>query len=259
MLIRLQFADAQIVAQDSGEGAPLLLLHGFPATRQLWEPVTEILVTRGYRCLVPDLIGYGESSAPDGVRIDMMSQAGWLWQLLDELNLEHLVLIAHDVGSAAAQLMAAQAPQRVRALVVLDGVHETEWAMHAIASIRDWPASEAGRLQPLLLRRLGRSPLLRALLAPYEGERGGRQLIRAARDLEPRQTEGITQRLREAGTTALILWGRDDPYLPLESVARPLAAQLNAPLRLLPGGHFTPLDCPREVAAQLCSFLASLA
>jgi pimeloyl-ACP methyl ester carboxylesterase len=259
MLIRLQLADAQIVAQVCGEGAPLLMLHGFPATRQLWDPMVEILIARGYRCIVPDLVGYGESEAHEGVRVDMASQARWLWQLLDELNLERLVLVAHDVGSAAAQLMAAQAPRRTRALVVVDGVHETEWAMHAIASIRDWPPGEAARLQPVLLRRLGKSPPLRALLARYEGERGGQQLIRAARDLEPRQTAGITARLREAGTNALVLWGRDDPYLPLESVARPLAAQLDAPLQVLPGGHFTPLDCPQEVVAQLCSFLDSLA
>jgi pimeloyl-ACP methyl ester carboxylesterase len=58
--------------------------------------------------------------------------------------------------------------------------------------------------------------------------------------------------------SACVLWGRDDRYLVVDSVARPLAALLGAPLVLLPGGHFTPSDCPTEVVAALCDFFARL-
>ena len=57
---------------------------------------------------------------------------------------------------------------------------------------------------------------------------------------------------------ALILWGEHDAFLPLDTVARPLADLLRASLVLLPGGHFTPMDCPREVATALLGFLAHL-
>lgn len=254
----VRVADAAIVLDDAGEGAPILLLHGFPATRHLWARVAPALVDLGFRVLVPDLVGYGESEAPAGVRVDMFSQARWMLELLDAVGVARAVVVAHDVGSAAAQLMLAMAPQRVRGLVILDGVYKDEWAMDAIASIQTWDPSEAGRLFPVLARRLGKSKEMRELLAAYEGERGGQRLIRAARDLDPNQTKDIGEALRNSRVPALVLWGDQDQFLPVDTVARPLAAVLNAPLVLLPGGHFTPVDSSVEVVAALRDFLTKL-
>jgi 2-hydroxymuconate-semialdehyde hydrolase len=254
-----RLGDATIALDDSGRGEPVLLLHGFPATRRLWSRVAPSLVEAGFRVIVPDLVGYGESDAPAGVRVDMASQARWMLQLLDALGVARAAVVAHDVGSAAAQLMLAGAPERVRALAVLDGVYEGEWAMDAVAAIQAWAPSDAARLLPVLARRLGKGAELREMLAAYGGEQGGRRLIRAARDLDPRQTEGLGDALRGArGVPALVLWGDRDAFLPIDTVARPLADLLGAPLVLLPGAHFTPLDCPAEVSGALRDFLARL-
>lgn len=244
--------------EDSGTGSPVLLLHGFPATRQLWARVASLLSKAGFRVLAADLVGYGASDAAAGAGVDMASQARWMWELLDALGIERVAIAAHDVGSAAAQLMTVSAPQRVRGLAILDGVYAGEWAMEAIASIRSWDPPQAQRLCPVLLRRLGKTPALRALLSAFEGEHGGLRLIRAACDLDPRQTEHIGEALRASGVPAVVLWGERDQFLPIDTVARPLAQLLGAPLILLPGAHFTPLDCPAEVAAALRHFLISL-
>jgi len=188
----------------------------------------------------------------------MASQARWMLEMLDALSIRRAVIIAHDVGSAAAQLMVAGSPQRWRGLAVLDGVHRSAWAMGAIASIQSWPRSEAQRLLPVLARRLGRSAQLRAMLASYQGEAGGARLIRAARDLDPQQTAHLAASLQASAVPATVLWGERDEYLPLETVGRPLAELLRAPLITLPGAHFTPLDCPAETAAALLGFLAGL-
>ncbi|HSY05001.1 MAG TPA: alpha/beta fold hydrolase [Steroidobacteraceae bacterium] len=256
--VNIRLADVDICLDDTGSGIPVLLLHGFPSTRQLWGQVTPALVKHGYRAIVPDLVGYGSSPAPAGLRIDMASQARWMWQLLDVLAVERVILVAHDVGSAAAQLMVTSAPGRVRGLAVLDGVHADEWAMDAIDSIRNWPPAAAHRLVAVLQRRLGRSDRMRGLIDAYAGVDGGAQLIRAARDLDPGQTADIGESLRASRVAAVVLWGRDDRYLAVDTVARPLADLLDAPLVLLPGGHFTPVDCPAEVSAALCSFFATL-
>jgi pimeloyl-ACP methyl ester carboxylesterase len=154
--------------------------------------------------------------------------------------------------------MTVSAPQRVRGLAVLDGVYADEWAMDAIASIRTWDPSQAHRLCPVLVRRLGNTPAMRELLSAFEGEQGGLRLIRAACDLDPRQTEDIGEALRASGVPAVVLWGERDQFLPIDTVARPLAQLLGAPLILLPGAHFTPLDCPAQVAAALRDFLVRL-
>ena len=253
--IKIQVKDATIALDDVGEGAPVLLLHGFPATRYLWSRVVPLLGNSGYRLLVPDLVGYGESETLAGVRVDMASQAHWMLQMLDTLGLTQAAVVAHDVGSAAAQIMLATAPQRLRSVAVLDGVYANEWAMDAIASIQAWDPQDADRLFPVLARRLGKSPALREMLAAYKGVTGGARLIRAARDLDPRQTENIGEALRASGVPALVLWGERDEFLSIDAVGRPLAELLGACLVELPGAHFTPLDCPAEVAMELCNFL----
>lgn len=236
----------RLALDDLGSGRAVLLVHGFPSTRALWKGVAPRLVAAGFRVLAPDLAGYGESpGAPD---VGMESQAQRLLDLLDERGVEEVSLVAHDVGTAAAQILAVRAPRRVRTLVLMDGVYETEWAMGAVESIRAWDEREAARLQPVLARRL-RS--IRELLGAYAGEDGGRRLIHAARCLDPRQTAGMTARLRQAGVPVHILWGAEDAYLPVDTVARPLAAALGVKLTLLPGGHFLPLDNPEDVARVL--------
>ena len=255
MAIKVHVTNATIELDDVGEGAPVLLLHGFPATRYLWSGVVPLLVNSGYRLLVPDLPGYGASEAAVGVRIDMGSQARWMLEMLDALGVAHAAVVAHDVGSAAAQIMTAIAPKRVRSLVVLDGVCGGEWAMEAVKGIQAWDPKDARRLSPVLMRRLGKSTLLREMLTAYGGEQGGLSLIRAARDLDPTQTEHIGEALHASGVPALVLWGERDEFLSIDAVGKPLAELLAARLVKLPGGHFTPLDCPVEVATELRGFL----
>jgi pimeloyl-ACP methyl ester carboxylesterase len=254
----VELPDAAIALDDLGAGPPVLLLHGFPATRRLWSGVAPALAAAGGRVLVPDLVGSGAASAPPGGRVDMARQARWLAGLLDALGVGPAAVVAHDVGTAAAQLLATSSPGRVRALALLDGVHLGEWAMAAVRSIRDWPPTEAARLQPVLARRLGRSEGMLEVLAAYAGEAGGLRLIRAARDLDPAQTAGLAGALGRLDLPRRVLWGERDSYLPLEAVGRPLAALLRTELVVLPGGHFTPLDCPAEVTAALLAFLGSL-
>jgi pimeloyl-ACP methyl ester carboxylesterase len=253
-----QIGEVSICLEDHCQGQPLLLLHGFPATRHLWSRVGPLLVAMGYRVVTPDLVGYGDSFAPGGVRIDMASQASWMLQLLDRLELGQPVLIAHDVGSAAAQLMVVKAPERIRALAVLDGVYGAEWAMDAISSIRTWQPADSHRLFPVLARRLGKSAAVREMLKAYEGPEGGLRLIRAARDLDPLQTADIGAQLRSSSLPAIVLWGERDEFLSCSEVGEPVAKLLNAQLITVPGGHFTPLDSPAEVAQVLHRFLESL-
>ena len=260
-LIRL--GDAIVRFDDEGRGEPVLLLHGFPTTRLLWKGVAPLLVKAGFRVIVPDLVGYGDSHCPTTAEPDMASQAGWMLGLLDSLGVARAAVVAHDIGTAAAQLVVARAPERVRKLVLMDGVHADAWAMDAVAPIQTW--QEPSRLFRVLVRQMRTSggparldeEAVREVLAPYEGEEGGAKLIRAARALHPRQTVDIMPELRARRVPALVLWGERDAYLDVETVGRPLAELLGAELVVLPGGHFLPMDCPYEVAQTVERFLAA--
>jgi 2-hydroxymuconate-semialdehyde hydrolase len=252
--------DATIELEDEGRGEPVLLLHGFPTTRRLWKGVAPALATAGYRALAPDLVGYGGSICPPGAEPDMASQAGWMLGLLDALGIERVALVAHDVGTAAAQIMAARAPRRVRGLVLMDGVHGAEWAMDAVAPILGW--REPARLFRVLVRQLRASgaarldeEAVREVLAPYEGEEGGAKLVRAARAMRPQQTVDVLPALRERRVPALVLWGDRDAYLGLDAVGRPLAELLGAPITVFPSGHFLPMERAEDIAAAVIGFL----
>src|SRR3982750_3725133 len=80
---------------DEGKGDPVLLLHGFPTSRLLWQRVVPKLSQR-FRVIAPDLKGYGDSVG-DGA-VDLASQAESMLRLLDALDLPRAVVVAPDVG-----------------------------------------------------------------------------------------------------------------------------------------------------------------
>jgi len=263
---RIRLADVNLELWDEGAGAPIVLLHGFPTCNMLWRDVAPALIAAGYRILAPDLVGYGRSDAGEHLPSDMGSQAAWLLRLLDELHLKRALLVAHDVGTAAAQLLVATAPGRVRGLVLMDGVFGDQWAMDAVESIRSFDPSAAASLYRILVRRMRRQwtratvsdDAIQAVLGCYEGSDGGSRLIRAARSLDARQTMQILDDLKRVAVPCRVLWGEKDPFLSVDAVARPLADLFGAKLKLLPGGHFLPLDCPSEVASEIIAFVRDL-
>ena len=258
---RVRLSELTLEVRDEGSGPPAVLLHGFPTTHRLWDGVVPVLRDAGLRCIAPDLAGYGLSDSPGG-EPGMERQAGWLAELLDALGVHAALLVAHDVGSAAAQILVATDPSRARGLIVSDGVYADQWAMDQVGSIQTWDPDKADRLAPLLARRM-RSPglsgdAIRRMLEPYQDAEGGLRLIRAARALEPRETASRLPALRAAGVPSLVLWGESDRYLPIDTIARPLAQLLRAELRLLPGGHFLPAETPQAFADEVLRFIRTL-
>ncbi len=98
----VDLGDARVVFDDLGSGDPVLLLHGFPATRRLWSQVALRLAEAGHRMITPDLVGYGESELAPGIGVGMANQARWMLELLDRLGIGQAAVAAHDVGTAAA-------------------------------------------------------------------------------------------------------------------------------------------------------------
>src|SRR3954470_2124009 len=104
----------------TGEGPPVVLLHGWPGSRADYRDVVPLLADSA-DVVVPDLRGFGESDAhavdPDE-GYSGAAQARSVVGLLDELGLGPVVLAGYDIGSRIAQVVAQQDPGRVRALVV---------------------------------------------------------------------------------------------------------------------------------------------
>jgi pimeloyl-ACP methyl ester carboxylesterase len=106
--------------EASGEGSPVLLLHGFPDTGEVWRLQVPALETAGFRTVVPDLRGRGRSERPEGVDAYALSElVADATGILDALGIERAHVVGHDWGAALAWAIAALAPERVNQLVVM--------------------------------------------------------------------------------------------------------------------------------------------
>jgi len=109
---------------DEGEGAPVLMLHGFPDGSRAWRHQIPALTAAGFRCIVPDLRGFGETDAPEDVAAYAIPEIEQdLVALLDHLELEQVELVAHDWGAALGWYFAGLHPDRVERYVTLQVGH----------------------------------------------------------------------------------------------------------------------------------------
>jgi haloacetate dehalogenase len=104
-------------------GPPLLLLHGHPQTHRMWHRVWPELA-RHFTLVAPDLRGYGDSDKPRGepdhANYSKRTMAADLVALMRELGHERFGVLAHDRGARVAHRLAADHPERVVALTLLD-------------------------------------------------------------------------------------------------------------------------------------------
>ncbi|KAM5564080.1 hypothetical protein ABKV19_018608 [Rosa sericea] len=101
-----------------GSGPPILFLHGFPELWYSWRHQLLSLSSLGYRCIAPDLRGFGDTDAPPNASsYTGMHIVGDLIGLLDHLGIEQVFLVAHDWGAVVAWWFCLFRPDRVKCLV----------------------------------------------------------------------------------------------------------------------------------------------
>ncbi|GJM97165.1 hypothetical protein PR202_ga14070 [Eleusine coracana subsp. coracana] len=110
------------VAEAGGEGGgdkpAIVFVHGFPELWYSWRHQMEHLAARGYRCVAPDLRGYGGTAAPPEVSAySAFHIVGDLVGLLDALGLDKVFVVGHDWGAIIAWYLCLFRPDRVIALV----------------------------------------------------------------------------------------------------------------------------------------------
>jgi pimeloyl-ACP methyl ester carboxylesterase len=122
--VRVDVNGVGIEFEVTGEGEPVVLLHGFPDTGRLWRNQVPALADAGFRVIVPDLRGYGASDKPaevDAYAIPFL--AGDVLGVLDHLGIERAHVVGHDWGAALAWAIGSLVPDRVDHLVALSVGH----------------------------------------------------------------------------------------------------------------------------------------
>lgn len=256
--------------EQSSDGAPLVLLHGFTGSGRSWDGIRERLAA-GRRIITLDLPGHGLSSAPpDSARYALRRLADDVVRVLDVLELRQVALAGYSLGGRAALRVALQHPRRVAALVlescspgIADPAERAQraWDDAALADAleRDGLAAFVQRWEQL--------PLWQSQAALPEADRARQRAIRVGGS-----AAGLAASLRGAGVamepdatpdlpqlaipTLLVAGALDAKYAAL---ATRLATVLpRAQLAIVEGaGHAVHLERPAEFASLVGQFLDS--
>jgi pimeloyl-ACP methyl ester carboxylesterase len=250
-----------------GSGPPVVLCHGTPWSSWLWEPFAEALADR-FTVHLWDMPGYGASSkdAAHGVGLDVQGEL--LADLVAAWELDgppHVV--AHDIGGAVALRAHLLHGVAFRSLALVDVVALRPWGSPFFRLAAEHEAVFAalpGALHEGLVRAYvsgasaaGPAPeALDALAAPWLGELGQAAFYRQIAQADERHTAAFEDRLGEVSAPALVVWGEDDAWIPVDRAHRLAASIPGAELALIPGaGHLVGLDRPAELAAVLDGWL----
>lgn len=243
-----------------GDGPPTVFVHGNPTHSEAWLPFLERM--RG-PAVALDLPGWGFSETPGRDRFDysMHGLGRFVGRFLDLLGIDEHALVVDDWGAVA--LIDAQAhPDRVVRLVLIDTVPLLPgYRWHWVAR-RFWRRRPLGELANLATTRPGlrllssqasprRGPLPTEFLELiWRGRRPGTwpAVLDLYRSADPDRLAAAGSRLGELSCPALVVWGRDDPYIPAR-FGRAYAERLpNAELvEFDRAGHWPWLDRPETI------------
>jgi pimeloyl-ACP methyl ester carboxylesterase len=122
--LRMAYMD---VVPEKANGQTLLLLHGKNFCGAYWEPTIRALVSKGYRAIVPDQIGFGKSSKPEHFQFSFQELATDTRGLLDHLHIDKVSVVGHSIGGMVATRFALMFSDRVERLVLVNPIGLEDW------------------------------------------------------------------------------------------------------------------------------------
>jgi pimeloyl-ACP methyl ester carboxylesterase len=251
---------------DEGPGPVVVLLHGFPLSRGMWnEQLTGIGST--YRIIAPDLRGHGESPAPEGV-YTMDEMADDVVELLDTLHIaEPVVLGGLSMGGYVALSLVARYPRRVRALMLMDtragadtpeAAQGRETTAQAVLEAKSAASVATGMVPKLFSKhtieeRPERVAPLRAVMEATT-PRGIAGALRGMAKRPDRRAD-----LAAIAVPTLVIVGEEDVITPPAEAKAMSDAIPHARLVIIPrAGHMAPYENPSVVNPVILQFLSSL-
>ena len=255
---------------DEGDGQPVVFFHGEPTWSYLWRKVIPPVRDAGYRCVAPDLPGFGRSDKPTDIdwysydrHVEMT--AG----LLTELDLRDATVVVHDWGGPIGLRLAVEHPDRISRLVIMETGPFTghQRMSDAWLAFREF-VRESDEVPIGMLVRGGckhdpGDEVIAAYEAPYidgASKAGARAfpLILPTEPDAPGAAEGkrVADALREDDRPTLVLWAEDDPVLPF-AVGERVSEQLNfpPPIPIPDASHFLQEDAGPEIGAIIAKWL----
>jgi 3-oxoadipate enol-lactonase len=263
--MRIQVNHYSMSYTDAGEGRPLLLIHGYPLNRKLWQPQMKGLAGVA-RVLAPDLRGHGDSQAVTGA-YPMNLLAEDINAFLDGLKISTPVVVCGlSMGGYVTFAFYRKYARRVAGLILTSTRAGADMPEARIA--RDLAMSTA-KEKGLMAIFDGMAP---RLLSPgnYQSRSDLVEKVRAI--MERTSLEGVlgdlvgmrdrldsTPTLRQINVPVLVIHGAEDALIPLREAQAMAETIPGARLEIIPGaGHLPNLENPRVFNRVVRNFLMDL-
>jgi 3-oxoadipate enol-lactonase len=253
-------ADRRIRYFEAGSGTPLVLLHGFPLSADMWRPQLE-RVPDGWRMLTPDLKGFGPDPAGVAGTLDEMAAEIVAW--LDGLHIERAAIGGLSMGGYVTLALFRATPDRFSAMILANTKASADTAEGRAgrdkmsALVRASGASAvADQMLPKLLGETSRrssphlEPLVRGMILAnsVEGIDGAIQAMKNRPD--------ATSLLPSVQCPALVITGAEDTLIPQAEAEAMTKLLPRAQLVTIPAaGHMSNLEAPDEFSGVLRGFL----
>jgi len=256
------------VEAGSKDAPPLVLIHGFLVNHTEWADVFDELAEH-FHVIAADLPGFGESEKPGPARypygIESFAEA--MADVVAAFGIGRAHVMGHSMGGAVALTLAAEHPELVQRLVVVDPlVYPFELALKAKLVL--YPL-----IGPLIFKQLYGRGMFRAYFRDevFQGS-GMMNLARVDEHYERfnspaaresayatlrsiQDTRPLVARLGRIRTPTLVVWGRDDRIFPVAHASRLAKDLSDARLEILPAGHSPPEEIPGPFLQTVRQFL----
>jgi len=259
----------------AGEGPVIMLIHGMAGSSRTWREVMPLLA-RDFTVLAPDLLGHGESAKPMG-DYSLGAYASGLRDVLGVLGIDRVTVVGQSLGGGVAMQLAYQHPELAERLVLVGSGglgREVSWILRLLTL----PGAEYVMpvLFPSFLRDRGndvsrflhdrgiRAPHVAemwrayASLAQAENRHAFVRTLRAVIDPGGQTVSAADRLYLAAGLPTLIIWGDQDPVIPVDHARRAHELIPGSRLEIFEGcGHFPHVEAPQRFAEVLRDFVSS--
>lgn len=262
--------DVRIRAVEAGRGRgpAILLIHGFLVTHAEWDDVIDELAER-FHVIAPDLPGFGDSSKPSPSRFayGVEAFAESMADLVAAFGVGRVHVVGHSMGGAVALTLAAQHPELVQRLVVVDPLSYAV-PLQFKARLPFYPI-----IGPFIFKQLYGRTMFRSYFRDDVFPRGAPlNLARidsfydkfnspAARESAYAtaravlDTRTLVARLGRVRSPTLVVWGRDDKLFPCANASRLARELADARLEVMDCGHSPAEERPEQFVSIVREFL----
>jgi len=262
-----EFQGRTVRYDQTGNGLPVVLIHGTP-----WSSFNLRHLIHGladsHSVYYFDLLGYGESSKAAG-DVSLGVQNELLAHLLAFWELENPVVIGHDFGGATALRTLLLKRRSYSRLVLIDPVALSPWGSPFFRHVKAHEAAMAGLpahiheavvrayVQTAAHKKLDEA-VWQAIVEPWTGESGEAALYRQMAQADSKHTDEVQPRYPETSVPTLILWGREDRWIPVERGQRLHEMIPESRLRIVEdAGHLVIEERPDMLIKEILDFTHS--